>query len=95
MIDDSRVGSADAQFNEVRGAAYAAAMLMRGLREDFGTTIGQRQLAATWAETTEALDAVAGKRPTFAAGRQDLVEQGYFLMRARESLRTLAAGLAR
>ncbi|MBW7946592.1 MAG: hypothetical protein H3C60_09205 [Sphingomonadaceae bacterium] len=95
MIDESRVGSADAQFNEVRGAAYAAAMLMRGLREDFGTTIGQRQLAATWAETTEALDAVAGKRPAFGVGRQDLVEQGYFLMRARESLRTLAAGLAR
>lgn len=94
MVDDSRVGSADTQYHEVRGSAYAATMLMRGLREDFAGTVGQRQLAATWAEATEALDAISGRSP-FGIGREDLVEQGYFLLRARESLRTIAAGLAR
>jgi hypothetical protein len=80
------------RYEEARGAAYAAALLMRGIREDFGTLIRGRQLGGAWEEATESLDAVATTDP-FGIGRDDLVEQGYFLLRARDSLRAIAAGV--
>jgi hypothetical protein len=94
MVDGSTNRGVDAKFQEVRGAAFAATMLLRGLRDDHGALIRERQLAGAWAEAIEALDAVATKSP-FGVGRQDLVEQGYFLLRARDSLRVLAGGTQR
>lgn len=94
MVDDGSAGSADVQYHDVRGAAYAATMLMRGLREDFEPLVRERQLASSWAEVTEALDVVAVNEP-FGVDRGDLVEQGYYLLRARGALRALSAGAAR
>jgi hypothetical protein len=93
MVDEAR-GGADAQYHEVRGSAYAATMLLRGLRDDNGALIRERHLAGAWAEAIEALDTVATRSP-FGVGRSDLVEQGYFLLRARDSLATLAGATTR
>lgn len=93
MVDDSG-GDSDSQYQEVRGAAFAATMILRGLREDFDPLVRERQLGALWAESTEALDAVAAHDP-FGVGRDDLVEQGYFLLRAGDALRALSAGVGR
>lgn len=94
MVDQGGAAGPAAQFHEVRGTAYAATMLLRGLRDDFGPLIAERQLAGAWAEATESLDAVTMRAP-FSIGRGELVEQGYFLLRARDSLRTIAAGAGR
>ncbi len=83
----------DAKFQEARGAAYAATMLLRGLRDDYGEMLTARGLGSTFAEATETLDMLAKTDP-FSIGREELVEQGYFLLRARASLRTIASGLA-
>ncbi len=82
----------DAQFNSVRGQAYAATMLMRGLRDDFAPVIRARELGATWSEGAEALDALVAIDP-WLIGEADLTAQGYYLLLARAKLRALAANL--
>ena len=91
IVDRSGGGSVDAQYHQVRGAAFASTMLLRGLRDDHAAIIRDRELAGAWVEAIDALDAIAGQSP-FGPGRTDLVEQGYFLFRAREQLRVLGGG---
>lgn len=84
----------DETYYAVRGRAYAAALLLRGLRSDFGMLLRARQLGVAWSEAMEAVDAVA-VQDVWHVGDDDLTRQGYHLLLARDKLRTLAATLRR
>lgn len=91
---------ADDQFNEVRGQTYAAALLLRGLREDYAPVIRERQLGARWVEMAESLDALVADDPLIVSSgslgglfRNHLTEQGYYLLLARNRLREITAVL--
>jgi hypothetical protein len=99
IVDDEVKGRAPpgenraAKFHQVRGAAYAAAMLLRGLVEDFGPVIRDRKLGAALAAAIEDLDSIAASEP-FSVGLEDLVGQGYRLLTARAALATVRSGTA-
>lgn len=80
------------QFNAVRGEGYAAALLIRALRDDHGQTIRARQLGAAWGETVDALDALVALDP-WTVDASDLTAQGYYLLLARAKLRGIAQSL--
>lgn len=80
------------QFNAVRGEAYAAALLVRALRDDHSATIRARQLGAAWGETIDAFDALVAIDP-WTVDASDLTAQGYYLLLARNKLRGIAQNL--
>ncbi len=90
QIDNGPDGDAAAAYEQARGAAYAAAVLVRALRYDHAELIRERQLGDSVSEVTALLDEMVQERP-WRIGRTDLVSQGYFLLRVRSMLRTLAA----
>ena len=83
---------ADELHARARGQAYAAALLLRGVRSDFDSVLRERQLGSALAEAVEQLDRVAVDDPLMI-GRDDLTSQGYFLRSAREALGRTFAGL--
>lgn len=78
-----------AVFERARGTAYASAMVLRGVRQDFGPLLRAERQTATLDRAISALDAVASSK-RWSVGRTDLVEQGYFLLQARAELERLA-----
>lgn len=91
LIRDPSAGSAAVQLARARGTAYAAALLLRGLREDEASAIRLSGRAVRWSEAQDALDRAAMLDPVFA-GEGDLVGSGYALLVAAGSLRAILAG---
>ncbi|QMW24395.1 hypothetical protein [Sandaracinobacteroides saxicola] len=83
-------GSISAQLAGARGTAFAAAMLLRGLRDDNALLIRGSGRAARWNLALDALDEAAALDPLFP-GRADLVQSGYQLLQAARALREAAA----
>ncbi len=89
----------DNVFYNVRGQAYAAHMILRGLREDYGGLIRQRELATVWGELMRSLEALIAIDPLIVANsdpqglliNNHLTAQGVLLMRARTELREITA----
>lgn len=73
-----------------RGTALAAALLLRGLREDGAESIRVSGRAARWAEAIDALDTVARLDPLVVSDSH-LVEAGYSLLLASRALRDILA----
>lgn len=77
----------------VRGEAYAAALMLRGIRSDFDPVLREQQLGSAIVEAIEQLDRVAETDPLIVS-ESDLTSQGYFLRSAQESIARMSAGLA-
>ena len=90
--EQSAERAVDVQFYEVKGQAYAAALFARALRDDYGAVIRQRQLAGSWAEATDALDAAVRRAPVLV-DQDDLALQGFQLLLARDRLREISRRL--
>lgn len=90
LIRDRSAGSASIQIARARGTAYAATLLLRGLREDEAAAIRLSGRAGRWSEAQDALDRAAQLDPLFA-GESDLVGSGYALLVAANSLRAILA----
>jgi hypothetical protein len=91
LIRDPDGGSASVQIARARGTAYAATLLLRGLREDEAAAIRLSGRAGRWSEAQDALDRAATIDPLFAR-EGDLVGSGYALLVAANSLRAILAG---
>jgi len=65
LIRNPAEGSAAVQIARSRGTAYAATLLLRGLREDNADTIRLSGRAARWTEAQDALDRTATRNPAF------------------------------
>jgi hypothetical protein len=91
LIRDGSSGSAAVQLARARGTAYAATLLLRGLREDEAGAIRLSGRAGRWSEAQDALDRAAMIDPLFV-GEDDLVASGYALLVAANSLRAILAG---
>ncbi len=91
LIRDPGAGSAGVQLARARGTAYAATLLLRGLREDEAAAIRLSGRAGRWSEVQDALDRAAKMDPVFA-GESDLVGSGYALLVAANGLRAILAG---
>jgi hypothetical protein len=91
LIRNPSEGSAAVQIARARGTAYAATLLVRGLREDNAETIRLSGRAARWTEAQDALDRAATRDPLFA-GEGDLVASGYDLLVAANAMRAIAGG---
>jgi hypothetical protein len=91
LIRDPASGSAGVQLARARGTAYAATLLLRGLREDEAAAIRLSGRAGRWSEVQDALDRAAKMDPVFA-GESDLVGSGYALLVAANGLRAILAG---
>lgn len=73
-----------------RGTAHAAAMLLRGLRDDDAVAVRGSGRAARWSTAIDALDALAGQSPVIVR-EADLVRAGYHLLMAGAALREIGA----
>ncbi len=71
-----------------RGTAHAAAMLLRGIREDNALAVRQSGRAARWGAALDALDTAAALDPLLS-GRDDLIVMGYQLLIASQALRDI------
>jgi hypothetical protein len=91
LIRDPSAGSSAVQLARARGTAYAAALLLRGVREDEAAAIRLSGRAGRWSEAQDALDRAAMLDPVFV-GEGDLVGSGYALLVAATSLRAILAG---
>ena len=91
LIRDRSSGSVALQIARARGTAYAATLLLRGLREDEAAAIRLSGRAGRWSEAQDALDRAAMIDPLFA-GEGDLLASGYALLVAANSLRAILAG---
>jgi hypothetical protein len=91
LIRGTSEGSAAVQIARSRGTAYAAALLVRGLREDNAGSIRLSGRAARWSEAQDALDRAATRDPVFAT-EGDLVGTGYDLLVAASAMRAILAG---
>jgi hypothetical protein len=91
LIRDPSGDSASVQIARARGTAYAATLLLRGLREDEAAAIRLSGRAGRWSEAQDALDRAAQIDPLFAR-ESDLVGSGYALLVAANSLRAILAG---
>ncbi len=88
---------ADDLFYGVKGQVYAYALLLRELRRDFDTVIGERNLEAAWTQMlgsmaqTAALDpwVVVNGAPDGQILPSHLAAQGFYLLRARTQLREI------
>jgi hypothetical protein len=76
------------QLAEARGTAFAAALLMRAIRDDNAAAIRLSGKAARWGEAIDALDAAAGLDPMFVR-QDDLVRAGYSLLLAGNAMRSI------
>ncbi len=76
----------------IRGQAYAATMLLRGVQADFDALLRDRQLGSAMVEAIEALDVVAGEDPYFVDD-EDLTRQAYFLRTAVGALSRMRTGM--
>ena len=91
LIRDPSGGSAAVQLARARGTAYAAALLLRGLREDEAAAIRLSGRAGRWSEAQDALDRAATLDPVIV-GESDLVGSGYAMLVAASNLRAILAG---
>lgn len=91
LIRNPGEGSATVQIARSRGTAYAATLLLRGLREDNADTIRLSGRAGRWTEAQDALDRAAMRDPLFA-GERDLVASGYDLLVAANAMRAIGGG---
>lgn len=91
LIRNPAEGSAAVQIARSRGTAYAATLLLRGLREDNADIIRLSGRAGRWTEAQDALDRAAMRDPLFA-GEGDLVASGYDLLVAANAMRTISGG---
>lgn len=76
------------QLSAARGAAYASALLMRGLRDDHLSAIRISGRAARWGEAIDQLGAAANVDSTLGR-EQDLVRAGYALLMAGNAMRAI------
>ncbi len=81
-------GSVVVQLSAARGTAHAAAMLLRGLRDDNAAAVRLSGKAARWGEALDALDAAAAQDPLMP-GETDLIRAGYQLLLAGSALRAI------
>jgi len=88
MIRGTDEGSVAVRLAAQRGTAFAAAILMRGLRDDNAGAIRLSGRAARWGEALDALDRAAMQNPMFA-GNSDLVANGYALLMAGSAIRAI------
>jgi len=88
MIRGEDAGNASVQLASARGTAFAAAMLMRGLRDDNAAAIRLSGRAARWGEALDALDAAAAISP-IVTRQGDLVAIGYSLLIAATAMRDI------
>jgi len=91
ILRSTEEGSASVQLSSARGTAFAAAMLMRGIRDDNAGAIRMSGRAARWGEALDALDAAAAIDPLFV-GDDDLVKSGYSLLLAGNAMRDILGG---
>ncbi|MFQ3594672.1 MAG: hypothetical protein SNJ63_00990 [Sphingomonadaceae bacterium] len=82
-------GSSGPVLASQRGSAYAAVMILRGLREDHAAHIRASAQAARWAIAADALERAANVDPLFSS-RSGLVEAGFALLIAARELDALA-----
>ena len=75
-----------------RGEAYAATLLLRGIRADFEPDLRDRQLGSTMVAAIEQFDRVASESP-FSIGQSDVTNQGYFLRSGLEAMARMEARL--
>lgn len=76
------------QFASARGTAHAAAMILRGLRDDNAAAIRRTGKAARWAAAIDALDSLAAMSP-LVVREADLVRAGYQLLIASAAMREI------
>jgi hypothetical protein len=88
----SDAGIAAVDYQEVRGKAYAAAILLRGVQSDFEPVLRDRELTSVLVEAIETLDRVASEDPMFLTDA-DRTEQAYLVRSAVSSLSRIRAGL--
>jgi len=77
-------------YEQARGSAYAASMMLRALRADHPALVRDRQLGARFDEAQQMLDKLAQTKP-WRVDHEDLVEQGYYLLRAKAALGLLSS----
>lgn len=94
---------ADKLYYNVKGRAYAYAIILRGVREDFGAVIDDREATSLFDEMLDALDAAATNqplvvmngKPTGLLANNHLAAQGFYVLRARTRLREMTDILAK
>jgi hypothetical protein len=91
VLRGTDAGSHAVELASARGTAFAAAMLMRGLRDDNSAAIRTSGRAARWGEALDALDAAARIDPVFTRS-DDLVKVGYSLLLAGNAMRAILEG---
>jgi hypothetical protein len=93
--------SADDIFYSTKGKAYAYYIVLKEIQPDFEIVIRDRNLGKRWSEMLTSLRALVTMRPSIVFdGSADgsflpchLCGEGFFLLRTREQLRDMAAGL--
>ena len=88
VLRDGRRTDRAEQLSSARGAAFAAALLMRGLRDDHLSAIRLSGRAARWGEAIDQLGAAANVDSTLSR-EQDLVRAGYSLLMAGNAMRAI------
>lgn len=94
---------ADDLFYSVKGQAYGYAMILSGLRSDFGGVIKQKELASAWDRLDDSLKTLTALRPKVVTnGRPDgllvpnhLTAEGFYLLQARIALQDITSALAK
>jgi len=88
MLRNPSSGSISVQLAGARGTATAAALMMRGLRDDNAAAIRISGKAARWGEALDALDTAASVSP-LVTREADLVTIGYSLLIAGNAMRDI------
>lgn len=85
-------------FYDVRGRAYAAILILEGLRTDYADLIAQRGLENVWNEMQDSLKLLLEVDPLVVMNgdpdgmiKNHLSEQGFALLRARTQLREITS----
>lgn len=81
-------GSLSEYFSGARGTAYAAALLLRGIRDDNSAAIRLSGNAARWGEALDALERAAQADPLIVR-TSNLVDIGYSLLLAGNAMRDI------
>ena len=93
--------SADDLFYQVKGAAYAYAVLFKAMETDFAQVIKDSRLETLWAAAGQALDDAASLRPMMVLDAppdgslfaNHLATEGYYVLRAKARLLDLMTAL--
>ena len=93
ILRGTDAGNPSVQLAAARGTAFAAALLMRGLRDDNAAAIRLSGRAARWGEALDALDAATNVSP-IVTRNGDLVTIGYSLLIAANAMRDILDGSA-